>query len=260
MSKNVVWITGASSGIGKALAQVYAQNGYSVVLSARQAGLLEEIRINLPTPDDHLVLPLDVTLADQFDQAVAQVRARFGRLDVLINNAGITQRSRVMDTTLEVNRRLMEVDYFGAIGLTLAVLPWLKQQGKGHIVVVTSLVGELPTPMRAGYSAAKHALHGWFEALRAEEGDWLSLLIAMPGFVRTNVSINALEGDGRQHGKMDDLQAAGMSPEKCAQAIHKAMQRNKPLAIIAGKEKLAVYIKRWLPGVYRFAISRVKVT
>lgn len=260
MNKKVVWITGASSGIGKALAHTYAKNNYAVVLSARQTEVLNEIKANLPSPDAHLVLPLDVTQQDTFESAVNVVKERYGRLDVLVNNAGITQRSRVMDTTLAVNRRIMEVDYFGAIGITLAVLPWFKQQGSAQIAVVTSLVGELPTPMRAGYSAAKHALHGWFEALRAEEADWLTITIVMPGFVRTNVSINALEGDGKQHGKMDNLQNSGMSPEKCAEAIYAAVSRNKAQVIIAGREKAAVYLKRWFPSLYRFVIRRVKVT
>ncbi len=260
MSERVVWITGASSGIGRALAQALAAQGDRLVLSARRQEVLEEFRDSLPAPDHHLVLPLDVADTAQFASAIDKVKTQFGRLDVLVNNAGITQRSRVMDTDIAVFRRIMEVDFFGAIGLTHGVLPWLKQQGHGQIVVVTSLVGELPTPQRAGYSAAKHALHGWFESLRAEEGTWLDVLLVMPGFVRTEVSLNALEGDGSRHDKMDDVQANGMSAEACAKRILLAMQRKKPLAIIAGKEKAAVYLKRWFPAAYRFAISRVKVT
>src|SRR5699024_2502757 len=140
MSERIVWITGASSGIGRALAQQLAQQGDRLVLSARRQVELNALRDALPNADQHLVLPLDVTDAAQFTPAIEQVKAQFGRLDVLINNAGITQRSRVMDTDMAVFRRIMEVDFFGAIELTHQLLPWFKSQGHGQVVVITSLV------------------------------------------------------------------------------------------------------------------------
>lgn len=260
MNQQVVWITGASSGIGEALAVAWAQVGAKLVLSARRVDELERVRASLPRSDEHLVLPLDMAESAGFAAAVATVKARFGRLDVLVNNAGITQRSRVMDTSMEVDRRIMEVDFFGVVGLTRAVLPWLKEQGAGQLVIISSLVGELPTPKRAAYSAAKHALHGWFEALRAEEFAWLKILMVLPGFVRTQVSINALEGDGRAHGQMDDYQAAGMAPEVCAARILKAVRQERASVIIAGRERVGIYVKRLFPALYRFVIRRVKVT
>lgn len=260
MNQQVVWITGASSGIGEALALAWAAKGARLVLSARRVDELERVRASLARPDEHLVLPLDTAKPDGFAAAVESVKQRYGRLDVLVNNAGVTQRSRVMDTSMEVDRRIMEVDFFGVIGLTRAVLPWMKGQGAGQLVIISSLVGELPTPKRAGYSAAKHALHGWFEALRAEEYPWLKILMVMPGFVRTQVSINALEGDGRAHGQMDDYQAAGMAPAVCAERILQAVQRGNASVIIAGRERAGVYLKRLFPGLYRSVIRRVKVT
>lgn len=260
MSQQVVWITGASSGIGAALAQVWAAQGARLVLSARRVDELERVRKSLPRAEEHLVLPLDMAQPDGFAAAVERVTSECGRLDVLVNNAGITQRSRVMDTSMEVDRRILEVDFFGVVGLTRQVLPWMKAQGTGQLVIISSLVGELPTPKRAAYSAAKHALHGWFEALRAEEHEWLKILMVMPGFVRTQVSINALEGDGRAHGQMDDYQAAGMAPEVCAARIVKAVHQGRASVIIAGRERLGVYLKRLCPPLYRFVIRRVKVT
>ena len=257
----VVWITGASSGIGEALAVEFSRYGARVVLSARREEELERVRQQLVWPENHLVLPLDVTDTDAFPAAVDKVREHFGRLDILVNNAGITQRSRVADTDLSVDRRVFEVNYFSAIGLTKACLPWLKEQGGGQIVVVTSVVGELPTPQRSAYCASKHALHGWFEALRAEEYDNnIRITLVMPGFIRTNISINAITADGGQHGRMDDHQAQGLDPADCAAAVVQAVQAQREQVIIAGREKVGIYLKRWFPALYRKIIRRIKVT
>lgn len=260
-ARQIIWITGASSGIGAALALELSRYGASLVLSARNADQLEQLREQLVWPDNHLVLPLDLTCPESFDAAVSQVMARYGRVDILVNNGGISQRSRAAETTIEVDRRIMEVNFFGTIGLTRAVLPLMREQGGGQIVVVSSLVGELPTPMRSSYCASKHALHGWFESLRAEEyARNIKLLMVMPGFVRTRVSINALTADGSTHGKMDEYQAKGMSAALCAERIVQAMQQGKDEVIIAGREGWAIYLKRWFPWLYRQIIRRVKVT
>lgn len=257
----VVWITGASSGIGEALAVEFSRYGVKLVLSARREDELERVRQKLVWPENHLVLPMDVTDTDSFAAKVEQVRQHFGRLDVLVNNAGISQRSRISETDLSVDRRVFEVNYFSAIGLTKACLPWLTQQGGGRVVVVSSLVGELPTPMRSAYCASKHALHGWFEALRAEEYDnGISVTMVMPGFILTNVSINAITADGGQHGKMDDHQAKGLSAEDLATQVVQAVQAGREQVIIAGREKVGIYLKRWFPSLYRKIIRRIKVT
>ena len=257
----VVWITGASSGIGEALALEFSRYGARVVLSARREEELERVRQKLVWPDNHLVLPLDVTDPVAIEAAVERVRDHFGRLDILVCNSGISQRSLVRDTKLEVDRRVMEVNYFGAIAHAKAVLPWFREQEHGRIVVISSLVGELPTPLRSAYCASKHALHGWFEALRAEEFDsGLRILMVMPGFVHTQVSVNAITGDGSSHGEMDRYQAAGMSAAACAERIIDAVQRQKEQVIIAGREGAGIYLKRWLPSLYRKIIRRIKVT
>ena len=257
----VVWITGASSGIGEALAVEFSRYGAQVVLSARREDELERVRQTLVWPDNHLVLPLDVTDTDSFAAAVEQVRARYGRLDILVTNAGITQRARVVDTDFSVDRRVFEVNYFSAVGLTKACLPWMLEQGGGQLVVVSSVVGELPTPQRSAYCASKHALHGWFEALRAEEHERnIRITMVMPGFVRTNVSVNAVTGDGSAHGKMDDYQQQGLDPAECAARIVQAVQDGREQVIIAGREKVGIYLKRWFPSLYRKIIRRIKVT
>ena len=260
-SGQVIWITGASSGIGEALAVELSRYGAHLVLSSRRREELERVRELLVWPDNHLVVPLDLADSDSFAAARDKVLERYGKIDVLINNGGISQRSRVEETDLEVDRRVMEINYFGAIGLTKAVLPRMKANGGGRLVVISSLVGELPTPLRSAYCASKHALHGWFEALRAEEHDNnIRILMVMPGFIRTRVSINAVTGDGSAHGKMDEYQQKGLSAGLCAERIIEAMQRDREQVIIAGREGAGIYLKRWLPWLYRKIIRRVKVT
>ncbi|MCH8542989.1 MAG: SDR family oxidoreductase [Alcanivorax sp.] len=261
LTNKVIWITGASSGIGEALARAMSRQGARLVLSARREDELERVRASLEHPERHLVLPLDLTDSDSFAAAVEQVLASCQRIDMLVNNGGISQRSKVIDTDLAVDRRVMEVNYFGAIGLTKAVLPAMRSAGGGQIMVISSLVGELPTPMRSAYCASKHALHGWFEALRAEEYDQnIHILMVMPGFIRTNVSINAITADGSAHGVMDDHQAAGLDVDVCAGRILRAVQRGREQVIIGGREVAGIWLKRLFPSLYRKVIRRIKVT
>lgn len=257
----VVWITGASGGIGEALAVEFSRYGARVVLSARRREELERVRERLVWPENHLILPLDLADSDSFAGATEQVLAAMGRIDVLVNNGGISQRSLIRDTDLSVDRRIMEVNFFGAIGLTKAVLPHMIERGGGQIVVISSLVGEVSTPLRSAYAASKHALHGWFEALRAEEYDHgIRVLMVMPGFIRTQVSVHALGADGSAHGTMDRSQAEGMLAEVCAERIIDAVQRGREQVIIARREKFGIYLKRWFPMLYRRLIRRVNVT
>lgn len=261
LAGKVVWITGASSGIGEAVAKACARRGVRLVLSARRQAELERVRDGLVNAHEHLILPLDLADSDAMPAAVADVKARFGQLDLMIHNGGISQRSLVADTELSVDRRIMEVNFFGTVALTKAVLPLFQEQGAGRFVVITSLVGELPTPLRSAYSASKHALHGFFESLRAEEYDnGVRVTLVMPGFIRTQVSVNALTADGSAQGSMDEAQNAGMSADECAERLLKAVQQGSDQVIIAGREKAGVYLKRWSPALYRRLIRKMKVT
>lgn len=256
----VVWITGASSGIGAALAEAFSRRGARLVLSARRIDELEKVRARCQRPGDHLVLPMDMGGAD-FAQATAAVLERFGRIDVLVNNAGISQRSRVEDTLLAVDRRLMEVNYFGVVGLSKAVLPVMQKQKGGQFVVISSLVGLVSTPMRSTYAASKHALHGFFEALRAEEYDHgIRVLMVCPGGIATEVSLHALAGDGSAHGVMDPLQEQGLSAAECARQVIVALDRGKAQVIVAGREGLVAPLYRFFPSLYRRLVRRLKVT
>ena len=254
-----IWITGASSGIGEALALQLSSLPVKLILSSRRAEELERVKASLAQPDKATVLPLDLADTDSHAEKVAEAIKVFGEVDVLINNGGISQRSLVKDTVLDVDRRLIEINYLGAVSLTKQLIPHMLERGSGHFAVVTSLTGVFGSPYRSGYAASKHALHGFYDSMRAElEDDGILVTIAAPGFVKTNVSINAFVGDGSKANVMDDAQANGISAEACAKAIIKAIRKNKR-EIYVGRESYAAYVKRYLPGLFASMIKRAKV-
>ena len=258
----VVWLTGASSGIGEALAYALAERGARLVLSARRADELERVRARCARLDQHHIVPLDLAMVAA-DPAQAQtLAAEVGPIDMLFNNAGISQRALAADTTLAVDRLLMEVNYFGTIALTKAVLPGMMARKTGHIVTVTSVAGKLGTPMRSGYAAAKHALHGFFDSLRAEVWkDNVRISLVCPGFIRTNLPMVALTGDGSPQGRMDAAQQQGMAPEECARRILDGVAAGRDEIVVAGgRERLAVWLKRWAPGLLNRVMRTARVT
>ena len=253
-NNQVVWITGASGGIGEALALQFAAAGAKLVLSARREEQLERVRQRCVAagadPRDTLVLPLDVTDFEAMPAAVGGVLESFGRIDLLINNAGISQRGRCVDTHMEVYRRLLEVDVLGQIALTKSVLPVMLEQGSGHIAVTSSVAGKVGAPLRTGYCAAKHAVMGFFDALRAEVAQHgIRVTTITPGFIRTDISVNALRGDGSTHGVMDGDIAGGMDVTRCAEVIIKGFRKGTPeIAVGEGMEMKALWLKRFFPG------------
>jgi len=258
-----VWITGASSGIGKAAATQWATKGARVILSSRKKEALEEVRSNW-TPEarnNSFVLPLDLGETGALDSKVSEAIAWAGHIDIMVHCGGISQRSRAIETDLEVDRRVMEIDYFGTVALTKALLPHFVQNGNGHFVVVTSLMGLFSSPLRSGYCGAKHALHGFFEALRAEHhDDGLKVTMVCPGFIRTQISLNAVVGDGSQQGTMDEKTGSGLSPEVCAQRMIRAVERNKAQVLIGRFEIIGAYLKRFAPGLMRRIVRKAAVT
>jgi len=255
MPSQTVWITGASSGIGEALALRYAMDGASLVLSARRKDELERVAgrcrdTGLPA-DQVLVLPLDVTDWESLPGAVQSVLDTFGTIDLLVNNAGVSQRSLCEDTDMAVYQKLMDVDVMGQIALTKAVLPHMQERGSGHLAVTASVAGKVGVPQRTGYCAAKHAVMGFFDALRAEvEGQGIDVSTIVPGFIRTDISPNALAGDGSGFGKLDDNIAGGMDVTECAEVVFKGLNAKKrEIPVGKGKEMAALWIKRVSPEV-----------
>jgi short-subunit dehydrogenase len=245
----VVWITGASSGIGEAIAKAFASRGARLVLSSRRRDALETVADACASATERpTVLPLDLMRPDTFAAAVREVVALHGRIDILVNNGGVSQRSRATETTEAVERAIMEVDYFGPILLTKAVLPRMIAQNSGRVVVISSVMGYVGTPGRAAYAAAKHALHGWFDSLREEvRASGINVLIVCPGYVRTNVSLNALSADGSPVGKMESVIERGIPAERCAQAVLDAIESGREEILVGGKEIWAARATRWFP-------------
>jgi dehydrogenase/reductase SDR family member 7B len=256
------WITGASSGIGQALAQELNSHGHQVILSSRNGAKLEALRSSLKYPDRARVLSFDLADTEKSQSLVDAAWNLFGTIDVVILNAGLAQRSLVQDSSLEVYRKLMEVNYLGNISITHFLLKKFLLKNHGHFVVISSLVGKFGTPYRSGYSASKHALHGHYDSLRAEmmmQNKSIFVSLICPGFVATDISYNALGGSGNPTGLYDEANARGMSPQQFAQRAYPLIQSKKLEAYIGGKEVWGVYLKRFLPDFFARKIAKAKV-
>lgn len=260
MPNQTIWITGASSGIGEGAAKLFNSKGYNVILSARNEEALVKVKKSCAFPERCYVLPLDLIDQDSFPSKTKEAIQAFGKIDIMLHNGGISQRSLIHETTLKVDRKLMEVNFFGTVGLTKELLPHFIQNKSGQFGVVTSLVGKFGTQFRSSYAASKHALHGFFESLRAELfKENITVTMICPGFIKTNVSINALTADGSALNEMDDAQANGMSPEDCAKAIFKALNSKKEEVYIGGKETYVVYLKRFFPTIFSKILRKSNV-
>jgi short-subunit dehydrogenase len=257
-TEHVVWITGAPSGMGDATARAFARDGARLVLSSRREAELERVRSTCVRPNDHVSVPFDLTHPASFPGVVGDVLQRCGSIDVLINNGGISQRALALDATLDVERTLMEVDYFAPVALTKAMLPAMRARRKGHVVVISSVMGYVGTPGRSTYAAAKHALHGYFDSLRAELfHDGIPVTIVCPGYVRTAVSENALGPRGGKHGRTDARTARGIAPDRCAHAIVRGVHRKREEVHVGGTEVLAIYLKRFTPWLFSRLVRRM---
>lgn len=255
----VVWITGASSGIGEACARAFAAEGARLILSSRRPDELERVRRTCREPDRHLTLPLDLVRTGEFPALVAGVLERTGRIDLLVNNGGISQRARAAEADEGTERLIMEVDYFGPVALTKAVLPSMLRQRSGHIVVVSSVMGYLGTPGRSTYAAAKHALHGYFDSLRAEvwrEG--IKVTLVCPGYVRTAISANALGPRGERHARNDGTHVSGIAPEECARALLNGVARGRREVIVGGWEVAGIYLQKFAPWLLARIVRRMR--
>lgn len=258
----IVWITGASRGIGAALAEEYASHGARLILSApdSESAGLEQTRQRCKHAGQHHIIPVDLTQPDEIDTAFIAAIAAAGRIDILINNAGITHRSQILETSMSVYRRVMEVNFFGPVTLTKRVLPEMIRQGGGQIVVISSVNGLVPTPHRAAYCAAKHAITGWSESLRAETAEQdISVSVVFPGFVKTDIALHALTGDGGKFGKQG-AQANAMSAEELARRVVAGVVDHQQRLLVGGKELALVYLGRFSPSLVSQIVRRVAVT
>ncbi|MFD0797405.1 SDR family oxidoreductase [Maribacter chungangensis] len=260
MKEKIIWITGASSGIGEALAYQLNKNGNKLIVSARRKEALELVRLNCEFPEKVAILPLDLSDFDALPHIAEQAIAIHGKIDVLINNGGISQRSLIAETKFEVFKKMIDVNYLGTIQLTNALLPHFITEKQGHFVTVTSLMGKFGSPYRSGYCGAKHALHGFFDVLRMEhEKDNIDVTLICPGFIQTNVAKNALTADGSAQEKQDEATANGLPVATCAKRIIRAMDKKKFEAYIGGKEIFAIYLKRIVPKLLHSVVLKSAV-
>lgn len=251
-SGKTVWITGAASGMGKSTAILLAQKGANLILTDRdEPGVKEVASVCIAKEVNVVHFALDMAdisyVAKEASRVIEQVR----RIDALYQFAGISQRSLVTETPLENIRKIMEINFFGVVALTQAVLPHMIANGGGQLAVASSLVGKFGFPYRSAYSASKHALHGFFETILAENFKHnIKVSILIGGRIQTNISKFALDKDGQEHGKMDPGQANGITSEKAAQQIVRGLEKEMIEIPVGAKELLMLKIKRFLPGLH----------
>ena len=255
----IVWITGASSGIGEALAYELATKNCKLILSARNRDALETVKSKCSNTEI-IILPFDLVDFDNAKNHAEKAIAAFGKIDILVNNGGVSQRSLIAETDFEVDKKLIEVDYLGTVALTKALLPHFIKNKKGHFVTVTSLMGKFGSPYRSGYCGAKHALHGFFDVLRMEhQRDNINVTLICPGFIQTDVAKNALTADGSKQNIDDEATQNGMPTSMFAKKFVKAVESNAFEVYIGGKETMGVYLKRFFPKWLHHFVLKSKV-
>ncbi len=260
LNNKVFWITGASSGIGKSLAELVIDRGGTVVLSGRNEKALSQLAEKYSDAKERVfVLPFDLaTLDNDASALVEKVVRRFGRIDYLVNNGGISQRSLAAETPVTVDRKVFEINFFGNITLAKAVLPVMIKQGGGNISATSSVVGKFGFPLRSAYAASKHALHGFYESLRAENYEYnIKVSMIIPGRINTNVSVNAVTKDGKAHGQMDPGQAKGMPADIAARKILRGILAGRKEILVGKFDLLMIYIRRFLPPLFYFLARKI---
>lgn len=258
-----IWITGASSGIGEAFARAFYKEGANLILSSRREEALTEVKESLGDDTANVaVIPLDLTDAPSFPEKTKEALSAFGQIDVLVNNGGISQRATVLESNMDTYRRLMEINYFGAIALTKEVLPHMTTRKSGHIIVTSSVAGKIGTRYRSGYAASKHAVQGFFNSLRQEMYEHnVAVTLLCPGFIKTNISRNALTGDGSKFGQMGAAHKNAMTAEEMVAKVMPKIKAHKEEIYVTGfKERLAIWVQRISPVLLNRILRNQKVT
>lgn len=256
----VVWITGASSGIGEALVKAFALGGSRVIASSNDRVGLERVAEECSGMKGSVTcVPFDLADTSGIREIVDLTARNEGRIDVLLNIGGISQRALLIETPLSLDRRIMEINYFGTIAVTKAVLPHMIAGGGGQIAATSSITGRFGFPLRSAYSASKQALHGFFETLLIEHRkDNIRVSVLIPGRVQTAISLHALTADGKEHGKMDDGQKGGVTTARAAEQIIRGLQHNKREILVGSNELLMLKIRKYLPSLFFRIAGKIK--
>lgn len=252
-----VWIVGASAGIGEHVAYECARRGAArIYLSARRLDELMKVKERCTALGSEAeVLELDVTNSERIIEVCNLINSK-GGIDLLVNNAGVSQRGSIAETPVEIDRRIMEINYFGLIDISKRMLPGMIERGEGHFAVTSSVVGKFGFPLRSAYAASKHALHGFFESLYTEnKRNGIGITLVCPGRIKTEISVNAVTETGESHGEMDPGQENGMPVEKCARLYVNGIER-KRREVYIGKEQMLIYLRNFVPSLfYRIALK-----
>ncbi|MFM7730967.1 MAG: SDR family NAD(P)-dependent oxidoreductase [Flavobacteriales bacterium] len=247
-----IWITGASSGIGEQIACALAPHAGALILSARNAAALELVKRKCSVCTKVIVLPFDLADEQAITQSTTQAYDAVGRIDILFNNGGVSQRASALDTNEEVERQMFQINYFSNVFLAKLVTQRMIEHGGGHLVITSSLLGKWGFHLRSTYAATKHALHGFYDSLRFEtESQGMLISLVLPGFIRTEISVHAMDGKGAMTGEMDANQAGGISPEACAKKILDGVARKKSEFGVGGKELLGLKLRRFFPSFFQ---------
>jgi short-subunit dehydrogenase len=248
-NEKTIWITGASSGIGEALAKILSQWNTRLILSSRRKDELERVKASLSLQPEHVyILPLDLSDPNSLEAKAKEALKAFGKIDILINNGGVSQRALVMETSVATDRQIMEINYFSGVILTKSLMPSMIENGFGRIVAISSVTGKFGFPLRSAYAASKHAMYGFYETVEAEYYDkGIRTTMVCPGRISTNISMGAIGPDGKPQNIMDHGQKYGTPVDTCARNIINGLRRNKRDIYPGGKEVLMVYFKRFVP-------------
>ena len=262
LNNKTIWITGASSGIGEASAYQFAKEKTNLIITATREDKLKDVQqkcISLGAQCQ--VLPYDLSDLENIDELTDKAISAFGNIDIVFLNAGISQRSKTLETSFAVYEKIMSVNFFAPVKITKRLLPKMIEEGGGTIAVTSSISGKFGFPLRSAYASSKFAVYGFFETVHAEYyNDNIRVVMVCPGRIKTNISFNALEADGTKHAKMDSSQQGGMSAEKAAIKIVRAINNRKPEVLVGGKELIMVYLKRFFPGLARKLVRKVSAT
>jgi dehydrogenase/reductase SDR family protein 7B len=256
----VAWITGASSGIGESLVHQFVNQGATVIASSNDLPGLQKVRAECGNKSMMVhCVPFDLASTADIDKIVEQQINTFGKIDYLLNIGGISQRARIDETPMWLDRKIFEINYFGTIAISKAVLPYMIKKQSGHILATSSISGRFGFPLRSAYSASKQALHGFFETLYLENKKFnIRTSVIIPGRVRTSISLHALDSQGKEHGKLDAGQAKGVSPQKAAQIIVRGMLRNKREILVGKSELMMLHIRRYCPWLFFRIADKIK--
>lgn len=258
-TNRVVWVTGASSGIGEALSKQLAQAGTRLIMSSHETEELERVKKEIGKLEhEPVIVPFDLSVPEMVEDAADSVINKMGKVDIFFSNGGVSTRTAALETSLEVDRKVMEINYFSGLIITKKLIPGMLENGFGHIIATSSISGKFGFPLRSAYAASKHALHGFYESLWTElHQQGIRTTIIMPGRVRTNISMHALDKDGKEYGKMSKGQEEGIKPESCAAQMLQAAARNRREVLVGGKELIMPRLKQYFPGIFYKLVTRI---